>query len=298
MKFQHFLFYFSSQNLPDVTLVYKDAFSIRAPDDQLDINVTGFDLTPDGRIIVADSSNKNLKLFDKDGRYQSSLSFSMMYWPCGISVVNDVEALTNIWKEMQVYVIDIETKPMCIKHNLPINKPVCNVAAYEDKMVILSFGDPPSVQLVDRSGRTYWSVSRDDKGEGLFQNHAICTCVIEKAQLSVIVTDAYKNAITKLDGATGEVITVRNVQMKSPWGSCLDDRGILYVCYSSRRQVCAWNLDLDSNNLLLSESGVLGDRPCYIKYNPLNSQLLVAYGWGPGGFYSNMIDCFKISNGK
>ena len=288
------LFNFSCQSLLDVTLVYKDVLSIRAPDDHLDSIVKGFDITPDGRIIVADSSNRNIKLFDKDGRFQSSLSFSPKYGPEGVSVVNNEESLTNFWKENQVYIIDIETEQTCIKRILQMDVPVCNVAAYGDKMIILAFGDPPSVQLVDRSGRTYWSVSTDDKGEGLFGNQAICTCVIEAMQLSVIVTDGSKNTITKLDGATGDVITVRAVQMKSPRESCVDDQGILYVCYFARRQICAWNLTLDRSHLQLLEPGVLGDRPCYIKYNPLNSQLLVAYGRRPQSFNRNMIDCFEI----
>ena len=55
---RYFSFEFRSSQLPDIKITRKVPLGIRIFDDKCDCQVRGLCSTPDGRIIVADCSNK------------------------------------------------------------------------------------------------------------------------------------------------------------------------------------------------------------------------------------------------
>lgn len=125
-----------------------------------------------------------------------------------VAVVNNEEVLYISWAENQLFILDISASIPSIKQTTELDESynVRYIAAYKNKIILSCWDTPPSIKLVDRNGKLYWSRSLDDHGTRLLQSPFYSTCFLENNRLSVIVSDADTTKITKLDGETGHVV--------------------------------------------------------------------------------------------
>ena len=266
------------------------SYNVNLGDDKSICWITGIAITNDGRRLLADQDNSKIKLFTRDMKSLCSLSLSTRPWD--IAVTGDKEAVVSCLYERKLLILDISDRKMSIKGTVELPFTVRGIVPYEDKLLVTRAWptptSPPSVKLIDQTGRVYWSADTDQQGQELFSVPWSVTCYDDGGSAAVIVSDWSKHTLTVLNADTGDVITRRQVEEKSPRGVTTDTAGNIYVCYGSPGEVAVLSKDLSQEKVLLSKRDGLSRAPQAIVYNSVDHQLLVSYN------NRNTVDCFKL----
>ena len=187
-------------------------------DNELTCVISDIAIMNDGRRLLADFSNKKIKLFSRDMKPLCSLSLSTRPW--GLTVTGDGEAVVSCAEENLLRILEISTGKMKIKGTVQPPFTVACIAAYEDKLLVIAWSTSPrSVKLIDRSGRVYWSTDTDQQGRQIFSYPRYVTCFGDGGPAAVIVSDSGNDTLTVLNADTGDVITRRHIEGKHPTGN-------------------------------------------------------------------------------
>ena len=289
------------------------SYNVKLSDDRLNCNITGMAITNDGRRLLVDCHNDKVKLFSRDMKLLSSLSLSA---PFDIAVISDKEAVVTTDNKSLV-LLDVSSCHMSINNTtslsyvawgisklldisgskMSINDTtrvpyVAGISKYGEKLAVNSNNpNTPSVKLIDKTGRVYWSMPTDDQGQSLFSDPRYVTSNIDRN--TVTVTDWGNNTLTVLNGDTGDVIKRRSVKYKGLRGVTTGPSGNIYVCYCGTREVAELTGDLAEERIILSQQNGLGDRPYAIAYDKSCGQLITSYG--PYSSDDNSVDVFDLS---
>ena len=248
------------------------SYNVKLSDDSNDCWIRGMAITNDGRRLLVDYTNKKVKLFSQDMKLLSSLSLSD---PRDIAVISNKEAVVTTVNTSLV-LLNISARHLSINTTTRVPFDVRGISKYGEKLVVTSsIPEPPSVKLIDKTGRVHWSVSTDDQGQSLFSQPRFVTSDIERN--TVTVTDCENKTLTVLNGDTGDVIKRRSLKDKSPRGVTTGPSGNIYVCYCGTREVAELTGDLAEERILLSQQDGLGDRPYAIVYDKSCGQLITSY---------------------
>ena len=266
---------------------------MKAPSDVVDCYIAGLDVTEDGRIIVADFSNRNVKLFTMDGTWLMSRSLSAR--PSGyntVAVINNDEALLSIWSEGTLHILDLKTKLLSTKETVPIQYSLLSVCCYQGQIFATSGVGIPSVMKIDRKGTVYWSRKLNDADQYLFKSPCFSTCFQEGDMLTVLVADDAKGTISSIDGATGALLKVFSSENKRSVGPIAYGRGHLFIWNPDGKEIDVWTTDLANKTTVISDlchcvSGCM-------KYCESRNCLWVTYGWFTPS--PNAIDCYKLTD--
>ena len=249
--------------------------------DKAGCDIWSIDVTPDGRILIADAKNKKVKMFDQYGEYLTSYLLPGVLGRLYVSVVNADEVIVSTSFYEYLFIMEIKPDELLLKEVIHLQGYREAVTSYQGKLIITS-ECKPVIQLIDRKGTVLWSrtmhvcdhyrnYTKRPACQPLFH-----TCFLENQRPFIIVTDPVTNRITKLDGDTGESIKMCDVGGKMTQGVTVDDRYTIYICCRNTREVLAVTPDLQSHIILLSQSHGLCNLPKAIKYNATNAQLLIS----------------------
>ena len=248
--------------------------------------IMGMAVTKDGRILMADTNYRKVKLFSPAMKFLSSVSVPDKLWD--IAVISDSEAAAII-TNMSLVLLDISGSQLRIKTTTKVPYNIRGITKYKNKLVISSTDPTRSVKLIDLTGKVYWSVSSDQQGQSLFRHPWYLTSHDEGRSSTVIVTDCGNDTLTLLNGETGEVINRRQLQDKWPRGVTTDTAGNVYVGYYITREVSVLSGDLSEEKILLSRQDGLSVGPQAIVYDDKTHQLLISYD------SNDTVDSFKLS---
>ena len=261
------------------------SYNVNLSADRIICWITGMAITNDGRRLLVDLKNNKLKLFSRDMKLLSSLSLSDT--PRDIAVISDKEAVV-ITVNASLVLLNISARHLSINNATRVPYDVRGISKYGEKLVVTSHSpEPPSVKLIDKTGRVYLSVSTDGQGQSLFSHPRFVTSDIERS--TVTVTDLDSKTLTVLNGDTGDVIKRISVKHKSPYGVTTGPSGKIYVCYYNTREVAVLTGDLSEERILLSQQDGLGVGPWSIAYDKRCGQLVTAY------YNDNSVDVFDLS---
>ena len=284
--------------LPKLKAVKHDCYNVKLDDDKNGCDITGIAITNDGGRLLADRNNNKVNMFSRDMKLLCSLS--MPTRPRDIAVTGDREAVVSC-NETKLLILDISDRKMSIKRTVELPFRVAGLVPYEvaglfqGKLLVttLSHSSSPdiSAKLIDLTGRVYWSTHTDQQGQRLFYCPEYVTCYDDRGSAAVIVSDYNNNTLTVLNADTGDVITRRQVEGKSPEGVTTDTAGNIYVCYNTTGEVTVLTKDLSQEKVLLSKRDGLSRLPQAIAYNAVDHQLLVS---NISGDSKNTVDCFKL----
>ena len=250
-------------------------YNVKLSDDRKECYITGMAITNDGRRLLVDYGNNKVKLFSRDMKLLSSLSLSDT--PCDIAVISDKEAVVTT-DDKSLVLLGISGSKMSIIDTTRVPCEVGGISQYGEKLAVTSNSlNTPSVKLIDKTGRVYWSVSSDDQGQWLFANPRYVTSDIERN--TVTVTDYWNNTLTVLNGDTGDVIKRRSVKDKWPQGVTTGPSGNIYVCYYNTDEVAELTGTLAEERIILSQRDDLGRRPQAITYDKTSGQLITSYNY-------------------
>ena len=271
-------------------------YNVKLTDDMDACDITGMEITSDGRRLLEDGRNKKVKLFSRDRklfsrdmRLLSYLLFSMH--PHDIAVLSDQEAVVTTANK-SLALLNISGRHMSINTTTSLAYDVYSISQYGEKLVVTSYSPKPaSVKLIDMTGRVYWSVSSDAQGKSLFDSPQYVTSDVERR--IVTVTDWKNNTLTVLNGETGAVIKRLSLKDKYPEGVTTGPSGNIYVCYAKAREVAVLTGGLAVERILLSQRDCLGIGPRAIVYDKIRGQLITSYS----RFISdhNSVDIWELS---
>ena len=261
------------------------SYIIHLDNDKSKCVITGMVFTNNGRLLLADSDNNNIKMYSRDMKLLCSLFLSTSPWD--ITVTGDSEAVVSCYEETKLLIIDIAHRNMSIKETVKLPFGVSGITTYKDKLVVTS-SSWPSVKLIDKRGRVYWSTDTDQQGRSLFSLPGYVTCYDDGRSTAVTVSDCRKQTLTVLNADTGGIITRCQVKGESQLGVTRDTAGNIYVCYPRTDEVAVLTKDLSQEKVLLSKTNGLRKSPQAIAYNAVDHQLLVSYD------PSDRIDRFQL----
>ncbi|MEW8542143.1 MAG: hypothetical protein AB2693_01295, partial [Candidatus Thiodiazotropha sp.] len=192
--------------LPEMKATKKCTYNIGLRDDETTCHISGMAITNDKHIQMTDYNNGNVKMFSNDMKFLSSVS--VPDGPKDIVVISDKEAVVTTDNNSLV-ILDISGRQLSIKTTTQLSFCVEGISRYNDKLVVTSpDSDPPSVKLIDQTGRVYWSVSPDRQGGVSWgEPSSYVSSPGDGRSSTVIVTDLSNHMLTLLNGDTGEVIT-------------------------------------------------------------------------------------------
>ena len=261
-------------------------FNVKADTDRYNCWIRGSAITADGKILMTDSNNHNVKLFSSDIRLLSSLSLSDAPWDIALS--SNTEAVVSILKQNELQFISLKEDDLKLTHTLKLQFDVFGVTKCNDKLCVTCVSDPPSVKLIDKSGQVHWYASLDKKSKRLFRRPWYITSYVKDKATRVIVTDKEAETISQLDGDTGELLSFRTVKGKDPNGVTVDCSGNIYICYHGTDKICVLSEDLSKGRILLSMQDGLRACPYAIAYDPRMSRLVISNN-------SNKVDSYKLT---
>ena len=281
----------SIQPLSQITAAKQGSYNIKLRNDTNDCFITGMAISTDRRILMTDNSNNKVKMFSHDMKFLSSVSVPDK--PRDIAVTSEREAVATT-KNKSLVILDISDSQLSIKATTQLSYDVRGISRYNDKLVVTSpDSKPPSVKLIDQTGRVYWSVSSHQQGQPLFSRPLYVNSPGDGRSSTVIVTDWSNSTLTLLNGDTGEVITRHQLkERKDPEGVTTDSTGNVYVCYCRTSEVAVLSGDLSEEKTLLSVQDGLGILPQVIVYDDEAHQLIISYH-NIGG--RNNVDRFQLS---
>ena len=146
----------------------------RAPDDKEICQIDAIDVTPDHNVMVLmDSNNKKLKVFDYMLTYRAAYSFeSSEIGPKALAVLNNDEVVVSVYAETRplwtkLLILNISGKDITYSQSVPVESLIIRaIVCHQDKIFIagknIRHADHPFVKLIDRDGNRYWSTTTKD----------------------------------------------------------------------------------------------------------------------------------------
>ena len=192
----------------------------RIPGNKDICQIEGIDVIPERRtMIVLDSNNKNLKVFDSMVFFRASYSFDYSeYGPKAMSVLNTEEVVVSVYAETQslwtrLIILNIKGKEISHVHTIPIEGLVIRaIACHQEKISIAGNDvrrtDGAFVKLIDRDGKIYWSTAMEDNNTKN-ASPGYMTCFPYQGGLAVVVIDVSNNKLWKYDGNMGNIVVRR-----------------------------------------------------------------------------------------
>lgn len=252
-------------------------------------NITGIAISGDGRKLLVDKFNSKVKLLSPDMQHVSSLSLTVE--PRDVVMIGDQSAVVTT--EKSLIILDITDGLMSIKSTSHLTNYIRHASKYKDNFIFTCPKTvPPTVKMIDNTGRLCWSASTDHQGQLLFSQPRYVTSHADGRSTAVVVSDDKDRSLTLLNGESGEVVTTLHLAEKIPKGLTMDHAGNVYVCYCGTDEVSVMSPDLAEEVVLLSKRDGLCDKPKVIAYDGTSHQLIIAY---QRIFGVNTVDLFQLS---
>ena len=266
----------SGLSLNDIKAERVRSIHVKLPTDKSDCHICSMDITPDGRMLLADFTNQCIKLFDKEGEYATRYVFPKKFQNVEIAVIDNDECILSLYNERNLQVLSIKDNALAIKGTIKLKETIRGISYCQDRIVVLGL-KIGMVKVINRQGKTYCGRSTWRAGDKPNDWIARCsTCFVENGNLAVIVSGTLYNKIIKLDGNTGDVMKSFDVVGMGQSSLSRDERGLIYLCNNLSREVHVYSADLECCKVLLSNNQKLCNMPISVKYNVSNRQLYVA----------------------
>ena len=280
-------------SLETLRLRHKDHLNVKTSDDIHECNIAAMDITPDGRILLADHGNITIKLFDKDG-HQSYLVLAKS--PSDISAMSNDVAVVAFNCRSPLLRLDIKDA-IKLDQSIEGTENVMYISCCQNKIIAAYWDEPKSVKLLDINGHIYWSRSMTNKGHPLFKMPFYTSLYQKNGVYKIIVFDHFaykKNKLIILNGEDGSIAQFIKLSRSGEAGVVHGPGGSPFICYyqMSNSKIYAWEPHHRSRRILISERHGLGPYPRFIKYCEPTNQIYVGYcGLSES---RNYIDTFSI----
>ncbi|KAH3836866.1 uncharacterized protein LOC127878515 [Dreissena polymorpha] len=231
-------------------------------------SVTGSAFLPNGRLVLIDNHNKNLKLYSSEYEFLSGIALEERPWNV-TSCYKTVVAVSYPYDQS----VEIITTGMDMKIEAKIKTDrTCHGLAFHqvEKWLYIVCGSGKNAQIQAYSLDGHLRKVIIPK-HGVFQEPVYIAITSDSKRMFVSDLD---NGIVGFDTKSGDVICqFRNPDIKRYWDIKLDPDGHVFVLTTDPD--CIYVLTGLHNGQLLKEFRPELSKPCSISYSPINKDLVI-----------------------
>jgi len=263
---------------PTFTLAGKSAneigeFCARFEEDTQDCWFTGALFLSDGRILLADRTNRKLKLFTSNFNPITELALSSKPWD--VTSISDKEIAVSLPAECRIQFVSVDGNYMGLTRSISTDEPCFGVCHTQGKILTVTYdGDPPNMKILSTTGKELTYVCVDDDGFALFSKPVYVTCTNNASQ--IYVSDERLGCVVSLK-ETGELnFAYSAMDLGNAAGLALDNEGNIYVCGATTNSVHVVSPNGDRVKVLVTGEHV--SYPRAVAFEPKEKKLLVTQG--------------------
>ena len=226
----------------------------------------------DGRFLLSDSSNKRLKLFEKDFKYIDHMD--LPHSPYGVSSLERSSAVVSLPKEKIVQFVNLDPQISLI-NSIDVGEPCRGLSSFEGEVYVVCGGMEDECQghirIYSVSGEILRSIERDNFGNVLFTTPlGIC---VSKMSGNIHITDRKRGIISMKQ--SGELLPeFSDKALLSPFGICEDDKRQLFVTGHESNDIWQIRDGTQLGIILKNKDGVKA--PLCITYVKSSSKIIFA----------------------
>lgn len=228
---------------------------------------------PDGRIILADRTNRKLKMFTSNFMPITDLNLSSKPWD--VTLVNDKEVAVSLPAECRIQIVSIDGSYLTLTRSISTDEPCFGLCYSDGKFLTVTYdGDPPNLKILSPTGQELTYVCVDDDGFTLFSKPVYVTCTPKVDQ--IYVADERLGCVVKLK-ETGELnFSYSALDLGHAAGIALDNGGNIYTCGPSSNSVHVISPSGERVKVLVTGESI--SYPRAVAYEPREKKLLVTQG--------------------
>ena len=246
---------------------------VKISKDKKSPDIRGCAFMPDGKVLICDWNNGNLKQLDKSFTLQDSLGLPS--WPCDISVVNETTAIITLPETKRLQYIEV-TPRLAAGRALQLDKKCFGVRVVgSDIYVTCHHGYPEGdgeVRILDKSGNLRKRLGVKQDNTFMFTRPYDLT--VSSRSDKIYVSDAGQHTLTclKTDGTV--MFQYKDSELRGPNGVCVDDEDNAIVCGYSSDNIHIVTSDGKKHSVILtSKDGIKG--PGSVAYRQTDKTLIV-----------------------
>ncbi len=202
----------------------------------------GITTTKDGNIVVSDTLEKCIKIFNQEGRCLQK--FGKFLCPCGVAINSDGHFVVTDFFSASVYIIDISGKMLrkfdfrddCDEHMSGQS----NICVSRSDNIIISDISNKSIKLYDNTGRPLYSVQCNDIQ--MTSNNGICL----DHHGNLLIADPLGSKVTMLS-KEGQIISHFDIKTEC----AINPNGIAEIGNTSQR-----HLSPSESQVLIDSTGI------------------------------------------
>lgn len=263
---------------PTMTFQGKNAreigeFCARFDEDSHECWLTGALFLSDGRILLADRTNRKLKLFTGNFKPVTELGLSSKPWD--ITKVSENEIAVSLPAECKLEFVTVTSSSITPTRSIFTDEPCFGICHASGKILTVTYdGDPPNLKILSMTGKELTYVCVDDNGFPLFSKPVYVTCTPNVSD--IYVSDERLGCVVILKEIGELNFNSSAIDLGHAAGLTLDREGNVYVCGSTSNTVHVVSPLMDRVKVL-----VTGERISYpraIVFEPREKKLLVTQG--------------------
>ncbi|WAR01467.1 TRI13-like protein [Mya arenaria] len=213
-------------------------FKVRTAQDRDNCCITGAEVLPDGRIVLADQVHRKIKLYDREYRWLGERVLSAR--PFDIAAISQSEIAVTLPREKRFLLLQIRETDIPILAAIQTGAKCWGISYSNYMLAVCCYDSPPSVKLMSRDGRELKVISKDNVGHNLFFFPEYI--VLDRTAGCMYVTDRYKKTVIALTTQGEKLWEVRYDGLKMPKGITLHGNR-LFVAGNKSHNVIAINTD-------------------------------------------------------
>ena len=235
---------------------------IRIPDDNGKPDITGCCFMPDGKAVLCDYYNYQIKILDTSWRLISNLELASR--PFDVSVHNETDIITTLPEERQLQILAV-TPQLKILRSIQLDKECWGVDVFGGKIYITcGLLEKGEIRVLDINGNERQRICKSkETGTYMFKDPSYIA--VSALSGKIYVTDSLTRILTCLTSYGQLVYQFKDEEVQDPAGILVDSADNILLCDFSSHTVLTITADGRKHETLLS----LEDR--------LNGQRAVAY---------------------
>ena len=253
---------------PDFT---KDVY-IRAKTDKNPCYITGAGFLPDGRVVLADDSNKSVKLLGNDCKVLACYEHEAA--PRDVTAISLSEVAVTLPDEKCIQIFEVATESLEKKKKLVLNMECYGITFHETVIYVTSGWSPEKeVQVIEPSGKV---IQRMKLPNSVFKYPLYIT--IDPLSDVIFVTD-YMHGVIALD-MSGDVLYKYEDRRQARGyykGVTLTLPGQILACTWQSQGICKLNPEGKGMDSVITWPAKERRKPVAIAYAFNNKKLLVTY---------------------
>lgn len=248
-----------------------DKYNVRIPEDKKDCDIFGCKFLEDGKVIITDWDNKNVKILSSD--YKISDFIALEGPPNDICILNHQTVLVTLPQQKLVQFIDISPK-MILTRRIATDDTCRGLACHGGMIYVVCGGfkgeSDGKVCVYSVTGDLVRVIEKNNNGQRIFYSPIAIAVVSDGKMLHI--TDGQRGIIT-MTTENDVVSVIADKQCAWPCGICVDRNDNALVCCGQSNTIMHF-AGLDKvGTILSSQDGI--KEPRFICFDANNVRLLL-----------------------